>query len=204
MIDTFVCLLLHVLIGDNDEIVVDDEDDAHSIGSWVEQSAPDMSTWGKIKSFLSRSNKTDEMVKDAETAAGMDEPQTLRSTPIAQHSHPDRAMIYDQVKSTRMSTLTVAVEQVSIFLTADGTVITFFQVYFSQSNFNQKQSGNAIERPIIQRLSSESTILRTSEDPSLLLQSIIDAVVDLSFPIATAYQELIADLVSPAYIWSKI
>ena len=204
MIDTFVCLLLHVLIGDNDEIVVDDEDDAHSIGSWVEQSAPDMSTWGKIKSFLSRSNKTDEMVKDAETAAGMDEPQTLRSTPIAQHSHPDRAMIYDQVKSTRMSTLTVAVEQVSIFLTADGTVITFFQVYFSHSNFNQKQSGNAIERPIIQRLSSESTILRTSEDPSLLLQSIIDAVVDLSFPIATAYQELIADLVSPAYIWSKI
>jgi hypothetical protein len=204
MIDTFVCLLLHVLIGDNDEIVVDDEDDAHSIGSWVEQSAPDMSTWGKIKSFLSRSNKTDEMVKDAETAAGMDEPQTLRSTPIAQHSHPDRAMIYDQVKSTRMSTLTVAVEQVSIFLTADGTVITFFQVYFSQSNFNQKQSGNAIERPIIQRLSSESTILRTSEDPSLLLQSIIDAVVDLSFPIATAYQELIADLVSPTYIWSKI
>jgi hypothetical protein len=204
MIDTFVCLLLHVLIGDNDEIVVDDEDDAHSIGSWVEQTAPDMSTWGKIKSFLSRSNKTDEMVKDAETAAGMDEPQTLRSTPIAQHSHPDRAMIYDQVKSTRMSTLTVAVEQVSIFLTADGTVITFFQVYFSQSNFNQKQSGNAIERPIIQRLSSESTILRTSEDPSLLLQSIIDAVVDLSFPIATAYQELIADLVGPTYIWSKI
>jgi hypothetical protein len=49
----------------------------------------------------------------------------------------------------------------------------------------------------MQRLGSESTILRTSEDPSLLLQSIIDAVVDLSFPIATAYQELIADLVSP-------
>jgi hypothetical protein len=49
----------------------------------------------------------------------------------------------------------------------------------------------------MQRLGSESTILRTSEDPSLLLQSIIDAVVDLSFPIATAYQELIADLVPP-------
>jgi hypothetical protein len=48
----------------------------------------------------------------------------------------------------------------------------------------------------MQRLGSESTILRTSEDSSLLLQSIVDAVVDLSFPIATAYQELIADLVS--------
>ena len=120
------------MIGDNDEIVVDDENDSHSIGSWVEQSAPDTSTWGKFKSFLSRKKKTNEMVKDAETAAGIDEPQTLRSTPIAQHSHPDRGLIYDGVKSTRMSTLTVAVEQVSIFLTADGTVITFFQVYHCQ------------------------------------------------------------------------
>jgi hypothetical protein len=59
-----------------------------------------------------------------------------------------------------------------------------------------QQSGRAVERPIMQRLGSESTILRTSEDSSLLLQSIVDAVVDLSFPIATAYQELIADLVS--------
>jgi len=36
----FVCPLLHVLIGDNDEMVVEDEDDAHSIGSWVEQTTP--------------------------------------------------------------------------------------------------------------------------------------------------------------------
>ena len=127
MVDTFVCLLLHVLIGDNDEILVDDENDRHSIGSWVERS-PDASVWGKFKSYFSRTNKTDGMVKDAETAAGIDEAETLRPTPIAQHSHPDRAFIYNQVKSTRMSTLTVAVEQVSIFLTADGTVLTFFQV----------------------------------------------------------------------------
>ena len=38
-------------------------------------------------------------------------------------------------------------------------------------------------------------MLRTSEDPSLLLQSMIDAIVDLSFPITTAYQEVIANLV---------
>ena len=75
------------------------------------------------------------MVRDAETAAGIDEPQTLRATPIAQHSHPDRAMIYKEVKSTRMATLTVAVEQVSIFLTADGTVLTFFQVYSCRCKF---------------------------------------------------------------------
>jgi hypothetical protein len=37
-------------------------------------------------------------------------------------------LIYKNVKSTRESSLTVAVEQVSIFLTSDGTVLTFFQV----------------------------------------------------------------------------
>jgi len=52
-----------------------------------------------------------------------------------------------------------------------------------------------VATPIVQRLASVTTILRTSEDASLLLQSIIDAIVDLSFPIATAYQEVIADLV---------
>jgi hypothetical protein len=52
-----------------------------------------------------------------------------------------------------------------------------------------------IEKPILARLASSKTILRTSEDESLLLQSVIDAIVDLSFPITTAYQELIADLV---------
>jgi len=148
MTDTFVCLLLHVLIGDNDEIVVDDETDSHSIGSWVEQRAPDTTIWGKVKGYFSSSNKTDEMVKDAETAAGIDEPQTLRSTPIAQHVHPDRAMIYDGVKSTRMSTLTVAVEQVSIFLTADGTVITFFQVPYSECSDNGSNLGMLLRRQL--------------------------------------------------------
>lgn len=38
----------------------------------------------------------------------------------------------------------------------------------------------------------------------MLLQSIIDAVVDLSFPIATAYQELIADLVTSPSLPSNI
>jgi hypothetical protein len=52
-----------------------------------------------------------------------------------------------------------------------------------------------IEKPILARLASSKTILRTSEDESFLLQSVIDAIVDLSFPITTAYQELIADLV---------
>lgn len=124
--DTYVCLLLHVLIGDDNQIVVDDEDGS-SLSSWVEARTLDASFFGKLRAWF-KGNKADDMVRDAETATGMDEPQTLNVTPIAQHCHPDRKYIYDQVKSTRDTNLTVAVEQVSIFLTNDGTVITFFQV----------------------------------------------------------------------------
>lgn len=126
IIDTYVCLLLHVLIGDDDQIVVDD-DDAPSISSLGDERTPDPSFFGKLKAWF-KGSKPDDMVRDAETAAGMGEAQTLNATPIAQHYNPDRKYIYDQVNSTRDTNLTVAVEQVSIFLTSDGTVITFFQV----------------------------------------------------------------------------
>jgi hypothetical protein len=123
-----VCLLLHVLIGDDNNIVVDDDDSASTL-SWVsEATSPSPTLLSKLMEFFKGSSKHDDMVRDAETAAGMDEPAKLRVTPIAQHYHPDRKLIHDQIKSMRQSNLTVAVEQVSIFLTSDGTVITFFQV----------------------------------------------------------------------------
>ena len=133
IVDTYVCLLLHVLIRDNDQIVLsDDGEDSTSTSGWFERAPPHQSsTWDKIKSLLSRKAKPDEMIQDAETAAGIDQPETLTVMPIAQHYHPDRSIIYNKVKSTRKSNLTVAVEQVSIFLTTDGTVITFFQVFCS-------------------------------------------------------------------------
>jgi Mg2+ and Co2+ transporter CorA len=77
----------------------------------------------------------------------------------------------------------VHVEQVSAFLTADGTVVSFFEI-----------SGDDIEPPIQARLYSEKTLLRTSSDPSMMLQAIIDAIVDLSFPVMSAYQDTIAEL----------
>lgn len=68
--------------------------------------------------------------------------------------------------------MAVSAEQVSIFLTADNTVISFFEA-----------SAADIERPIIRRLSTPGTILRESNDGSLLVQAIVDAIVDLSFPV---------------------
>jgi hypothetical protein len=128
-----------VLIGDDEHIIVDDND-SDSIRSWVsERPSPRPTTFfGKLKDLLNGHRvKEEDMVRDAETAAGMDEPQHLQSSPIAQHYHPDRDLIYNHAKAMRDSNLTVAVEQVSIFLTNDGTVITFFQVLY----FRRKSDG---------------------------------------------------------------
>jgi len=79
--------------------------------------------------------------------------------------------------------LGVSMEQVSIFLTADNTVISFFEY-----------SAQDVEVPIIRRLQSKSTILRQSCDASLLMQSILDTIIDLAIPVTTAYQDAIGDL----------
>jgi hypothetical protein len=69
------------------------------------------------------------MDQDAVRMEGVDDFPRRGSINIAQQSNPDRTLIYDQInKSSKQSNLTVVVEQVSIFLTRDGTVISFFQV----------------------------------------------------------------------------
>lgn len=79
--------------------------------------------------------------------------------------------------------MAVSAEQVSIFLTNDNTVISFFEI-----------SAAGVEKPIITRLSTLGTALRGSCDASLLVQAIIDAVIDLALPLAGVYNDLLADL----------
>ena len=117
---------MHVLRNDDDQAVIDDADSV-SLKSQPEQRLPNTFVSQVTGLFRGRS-KTKSFPKDAETVAGFDENEKRDSIPIAQHYNPDRSLIYDQVKSSRESNFTVAVEQVSIFLTSDGTVISFFQV----------------------------------------------------------------------------
>lgn len=77
----------------------------------------------------------------------------------------------------------VAMEQVSIFLCADNTVISFFE-----------DSAHDVQIPIIHRLQSAGTILRQSADASMLVQAILDAIIDLAIPVTAAYQDAIGDL----------
>ncbi|KAL2011476.1 hypothetical protein VTN00DRAFT_4194 [Thermoascus crustaceus] len=79
--------------------------------------------------------------------------------------------------------LGVVLEQVSMFLSADNTVTSFFEA-----------SADDIEAPIIKRLNSPETILRQSCDASMLLQAILDAIIDLAIPVTTAYQDAMGDL----------
>ncbi|KAG8530385.1 uncharacterized protein KY384_004887 [Bacidia gigantensis] len=79
--------------------------------------------------------------------------------------------------------LAVGVEQVSIFLTSDNTVISFFE-----------SSADDVETPLIRRLNTPETILRRSSDASMICQAIIDAIIDLSIPVATAYQDVAGEL----------
>lgn len=91
---------------------------------------------------------------------------------------------YMEAKSTLAPRdLAVAVEQVSMFLTADNTVINFFE-----------HSAKDVLSPILARLATPDTILRRTADASVLTQSVIDAIIDLAVPVAAAYDDAVGEL----------
>ncbi|EGX43435.1 hypothetical protein TWF173_001995 [Orbilia oligospora] len=95
----------------------------------------------------------------------------------------ERILFMEKNSSLAQKDYAVAVEQCSIFLCDDNTVISFFE-----------SSADDIEPPIMARLSSTNTLLRSSCDGSMVVQAIIDAIVDLCFPVIHAYQDTIGEL----------
>ena len=79
--------------------------------------------------------------------------------------------------------LSVGIEQVSIFLTAEDTVITFFE-----------HSADDVETPLIQRLNNPKTVLRRASDASMLVQAIMDAIIDLAIPVGAAFKDQISQI----------
>ena len=127
--DIYVCLLMHVLIGDDSQIVVDDKDTTSKQKNDVEGSLLSGDTVvSRLKRLFTKRHKPHDSFDNTDTLASNDKLERVSSLPIAQHYNPDRKLIYENVRSSRESALTVAMEQVSIFLTSDGTVISFFQV----------------------------------------------------------------------------
>jgi Mg2+ and Co2+ transporter CorA len=116
-----------------------------------------------------------------------DQPWTRRSFRSLQRYHSgmnmDRIEFMERHATLKSRGLLVSMEQVSIFLCTGNTVISFFEY-----------SADDLEIPILKRLNTPGTILRESEDATLLVQSILDAAVDMALPVTTAYQDAIGDL----------
>ena len=121
----------------------------------------------------------------AHSSSTMDAPVTNVRTLQRYHGGPNEERIEFMEKHSALASksLGVGVEQVSIFLISDNTVISFFEY-----------SAQDIESPIITRLSSHETILRRTVDASMITQAIIDAIIDLAIPVAEAYQDAIGEL----------
>jgi Mg2+ and Co2+ transporter CorA len=126
-----------------------------------------------------RDGKMDEFV-NAHSGLSEDAPimpiRTLHRYESAQI--PSHTAWMEQHSALAQEDLTVSVEQVSIFLLSDNSVISFFE-----------QSADAVEFPILERLHSKETMLRRSCDASLLTQAIIDTIVDLAVPVKEAYNK---------------
>jgi len=106
--------------------------------------------------------------------------------PIVDHK-PSEESLRDALRKPDRRILSrklgVSVEQVSLFLTADNTIITIFE-----------RSGQDVWAPLWTRLSSPQTLVRTTNDPWMLVQAVIDAIVDLSLPIGKAVGEVFSEL----------
>ena len=122
---------------------------------------------GKIDEFVKAHSGTSE-------AAPIKPIRTLHRYESAQI--PEHTAYMEKNSALSSEDLAVSVEQVSIFLLSDNTVISFFE-----------HSAADVEEPIQQRLQSTETMLRRSADASLLTQAIIDAIVDLAVYVKDAY-----------------
>lgn len=120
--------------------------------------------------------KLTEPFEDAKRASRGEVPGSMMRTRLHSSKGP-------RSRSLASDKFSLSWEQVSAFLTADGTVITIFE-----------HSGNDVFQPILARLQSSQTVVRSSNDPSMLLQAVIDTTVDLSLPISKAVAEIFDDL----------
>lgn len=120
----------------------------------------------------------------AHSSTSSDDPiKAIRTLQRYHSANHDRIAFKEANSALIHDDLAVSVEQVSLFLTSDSDVISIFE-----------HSAPDILTPITTRLRNEETILRRSNDASMLVQSIIDAIIDLAMPVAAAYDDAIGAL----------
>ena len=181
----FIILTLQKLV----HLVDDDSDsdsDSQSIISKSTVKGPFKRWWRNRKDGGIPNQRDESSGSSAHLAKELNLQQTAITTTLQRYhasANEVRTEFMEQHSSLVPYHMAVAAEQVSIFLTSDNTVISFFE-----------SSAGDIERPILNRLSDHGTILRESYDGSLLVQAIIDAIIDLAIPLTAVYTDIIGDI----------
>lgn len=137
---------------------------------------------------VSNSIDTDNSTKAFVTSNGhIPTPKPAIPTRTLQRYHggpnEERTEYMEKKSALASEGLAVSVEQVSIFLTSDNCLVSFFE-----------SSAADVETPIIGRLGSQETLLRKSTDASMILQAIIDTIIDLAIQVTRGYQNAVDEL----------
>ncbi|KAL7791835.1 hypothetical protein V8C37DRAFT_381501 [Trichoderma ceciliae] len=179
--------------------LVDDDDSSSSDSSSLRSGRPTAKLRNFFRGFGSKKDKVDNSTPQAmdpekrittkcmtELSETLELQETSMIRSLQQYHASGNEIRTEYMEANSMLAplnLAVSAEQVSIFLTADNTVISFFEV-----------SAGDVERPIVTRLSNPGTILRESCDASLVVQAIIDAIIDLAIPLTAVYNDVLGDL----------
>lgn len=119
-----------------------------------------------------------------------------RSRPLGRHCSHQRRQGPRASLSNSYSTLfpsqlnlpieQIHVEQLSIFLLRDGTVLSFCQDPGQHARYSS----------IFDRVQSASNLIRETEDPSFVLQALLDVVADHALEIVDEFRDQITKLES--------
>jgi Mg2+ and Co2+ transporter CorA len=101
--------------------------------------------------------------------------------PRKRESNAEAMATLDQLKAG--GRVNVSLKNLFLFLLRDGTVISIHQT--PSSKFSE---------PILTRLRTSDSVLRSTADPSLLLESILDLVVDHAVEVVQEYEKAILKL----------
>ncbi|KAF7347312.1 hypothetical protein MVEN_01486600 [Mycena venus] len=105
------------------------------------------------------------------------------SAPASKEALRQRQIEQAKLDALKQGTLRVSVSPMFVFLFRDGTVITITQ-----------HAPADLMLPISERLRRADTILRTSADPSMLVQSFLGLVVDKAVQVIDAYHDQISKI----------
>ncbi|KAI6347040.1 hypothetical protein MCOR25_010932 [Pyricularia grisea] len=193
--------LVHIEDSDSESSDDDTDSDAGDTGS-IGSKRKSATVPQKIRRWWSnKGSKSDEKIssmKSMENGLGLggpelkkqqtgfsqkSEPNTLRTLQRYHGANDVRNDFMEKFSVLAERKLAVMAEQVSLFMTNDNTIISFFEF-----------SAQQVEEPILVRLSTADTVLRQSCDASMIGQALLDAIIDLAIPLTGIYADVIGDL----------